>query len=76
MGSGLGGDGGGDRVFNSAGYLDSPVIEKNEYLVSLTVSKISMTETGKLVIEFSTIPAFHGTKKQHLVKVDLIKMNL
>lgn len=32
-------------------------------LVSLTVSKISMTENGKLIIEFSTIPSFHGIHK-------------
>ena len=35
-------------------------VEKNDYLMSLSVSKISMTDQGKLVIEFSTIPAFHG----------------
>lgn len=33
---------------------------KNEHIVSLSVSKISMSESGKLVIEFSTVPAFHG----------------
>lgn len=39
---------------------DSLNVEKNDHLMSLTVSKISMTDQGKLVIEFSTIAAFHG----------------
>ncbi|CAF0709362.1 unnamed protein product [Brachionus calyciflorus] len=33
--------------------------EKNS-IDSLSVSKISMTENGKLIIEFSTVPSFHG----------------
>lgn len=48
-----------DRAYTNI--YDGPSVEKNEYLVSLSVSKISMTEAGKLVIDFSTIPAFHGT---------------
>lgn len=34
--------------------------EMDKSLVSLTVSKISMTENGRLIIEFSTVPSFHG----------------
>lgn len=51
-----------DSNFNNGIY---DTVEKNDYLVSLTVSKISMTETGKLVIEFSTVPAFHGIISFH-----------
>lgn len=29
-------------------------------LISLSVSKISMTENGRLIMEFSTVPSFHG----------------
>lgn len=34
--------------------------EIDKSLVSLSVSKISMTENGRLIIEFSTVPSFHG----------------
>lgn len=53
-------NGGGGEPPTSVVYDAPGVVEKNDYLVSLSVSKISLTETGKLVIEFSTVPAFHG----------------
>ncbi|RNA45105.1 extracellular matrix FRAS1 isoform X2 [Brachionus plicatilis] len=34
--------------------------EMDKSLMSLSVSKISMTENGRLIIEFSTVPSFHG----------------
>ncbi len=41
----------------------------NENLVSLTVSKISLIDNGKLSIDFSTMPSFHGQfiKQHHLM---------
>lgn len=51
-----------DRTFNAQNLYDATGVDKNDHLVSLTVSKISMTDSGKLVIEFSTIPAFHGKR--------------
>ena len=40
--------------------LNSFNFNKNDLLMSLKVSKISMTHDGRLVLEFTTIPSFYG----------------